>query len=315
MARVTCIAAIIVASSLVTVPALAAEEQPRTDDEEKATQADPPPKKERRLQWQSSWRRFHPVQYALTGSMLATYTYMELKTPTRDKVNVRGTLFIDRRVRRAIVAPTPAQRNRADKASNFMTVFPQVMAYLDAGLVPLVSDRFNIDMAWQMSAMNLQALGIMGLSLRIGHDLIKRERPDTEPCREDPEYSESCGAGREASFPSGHVGFGMLGASLACVHHMNLPLYGGGPQEAVVCAAHVSMAVSSGILRMRADRHYLSDIVIGAGLGAFSGYVLPEVINYTGPPQPRALAHAGFRWTVAPWATPRTVGAQAVGVF
>jgi len=69
-------------------------------------------------------------------------------------------------------------------------------------------------------------------------------------------------------------------AGLTCVHHQHLALYGGGFADALPCAFMITASLVDGVGRIVADKHYASDVVLGWGVGAFSGYVLPSALHY-----------------------------------
>jgi hypothetical protein len=42
----------------------------------------------------------------------------------------------------------------------------------------------------------------------------------------------------------------------------------------------VGAATTQGALRMMTDDHYSTDVLVGAGIGVFSGYILPQLLHY-----------------------------------
>ena len=154
------------------------------------------------------------------------------------------------------------------------------MAAVDTIVVPLVFDNGNFDVAVQMALIDIQAFASIGLLSRGGHRFIARERPDVSPCTSDREYHGLCLGGRYASFPSGHTASAFGGAGLVCAHHARLPLYGGGAPDVVVCVAAASLATTASLLRVTSDRHYISDVIVGAGLGVGLGFVVPYFVHY-----------------------------------
>jgi membrane-associated phospholipid phosphatase len=275
--------------------------------------ADPP----RRLRWR--WSRFNVADYVFTGAIALTYLYLEFAVETPSEPNWRGGVLVDDDVRDAMVAETRASRERAGVISDFLTLAPQALAIVDASLVPLATDDWNWDVMWQMTAINLQVIAVTGLLSRGGHRLVARERPDVAPCQDDAGYHGLCFGGPNASFPSGHTSAAFAGAALVCSHHMKLPLYGGGAAETAVCVGSLTMAAGSGVLRLTADRHYLSDVVVGAGIGAAAGFGLPLLLHYRGGESAKAGSeHADpnkLRVTLAPLPLAGGFGASAYGWF
>jgi membrane-associated phospholipid phosphatase len=233
-----------------------------------------------RLHFAPGFRRFELADYIGTSIVAAGAVVVQFLTRTPVKPRWTGPILFDGAARRAIVASSPAGRNRADLVSDVFWYTPTLLPYVESVLLPLLTDRGNWDVAWQLSAMNLQAAALNWLITRSGHRFIARQRPDVEPCRQNSDYSKVCSARDNASFPSGHVSSGMMGAGLTCAHHGNLPLYGGNAGDIVVCGATVAMALANGVARMAADRHYASDVVAGALVGLGAGLGLPVLLHY-----------------------------------
>jgi membrane-associated phospholipid phosphatase len=180
-------------------------------------------------------------------------------------------------------------------------------------VIPLATDAMNTEIAWRMAVINFQGYALTGLITRASHKLITRERPDLEPCHKDAAYSEQCYSGELASFPSGHTSGSFAGAGLMCAHHLGLGLYGNRHADAAACGAALAMGGATGILRMRADRHYASDVLTGAMIGFGAGFALPWFLHYGWP---EATTHrASLRWAVVPWAHGDTFGAATYGWF
>jgi membrane-associated phospholipid phosphatase len=59
------------------------------------------------------------------------------------------------------------------------------------------------------------------------------------------------------------------------------------------------MATSVAVLRIRADRHYTTDVLAGALIGTSTGFLLPKLGHYWFELAPER-ATAGVRWSAAP---------------
>src|SRR5256885_4524948 len=77
---------------------------------------------------------------------------------------------------------------------------------------------------------------------------------------------------RNTSFFSGHTSFAFTSATLLCFQHGRLNLYGAA--DGVVCPAALAVASLTGLLRIGADRHWATDVLTGAALGAAAGTVV-----------------------------------------
>lgn len=236
----------------------------------------------RRLEWNEAWPRFRPGEYVATGLLVAGSFALEFATEQPERARWVGPLPGDGLIREALVGRERKTRQQADFFSDTTWMaaqfYPQV---IDAVAVTYFGDDFNFDVAWQLSWMNLQTLAAGFVLTRGSHRLFGRERPLRHSCGSDASYDELCPfEGTNASFISGHTSMAFVGAGLTCVHHRYLPLYGGGSGDGAACAAVLGVATVTGVLRLVADRHYASDVVVGAILGFGVGYGLPWLLHY-----------------------------------
>lgn len=68
------------------------------------------------------------------------------------------------------------------------------------------------------------------------------------------------------SFFSGHTSTAFTGAGLLCLQ-----------AERWMCASGLGVAAMTGYLRIAADKHWLSDVVVGAGVGFVNGRLMPTI--------------------------------------
>jgi membrane-associated phospholipid phosphatase len=119
--------------------------------------------------------------------------------------------------------------------------------------------------------------------------LFRRERPWAHAG--DPPRGEHLGS-RDASlsFVSGHAS---VAFALAVSTGSLASLRGDGGKE-WVWATGLTLAAASGYLRIAADRHYFTDVVAGAALGATVGWVVPRLVDRKPKPAPGdAVARPG----------------------
>lgn len=107
----------------------------------------------------------------------------------------------------------------------------------------------------------------------------------------------------------------------------------------VVWSSELMLAAATANLRVRAGKHYYSDIVVGGLVGAGLGILVPVLHGYRYRPRPAEYAAGGGglllgilvsqllplsidaqgnragAWSFSPWATPLGVGASAGGSF
>jgi hypothetical protein len=109
-----------------------------------------------------------------------------------------------------------------------------------------------------------------------------RERPYVRPCADDDSYTSSCGGGRErnAGFFSGHASSTATIAGLLCARHLNRREVG--VADMLVCGGAAAGAITTGLLRMTAEEHFMTDVLAGWAVGLVFGYLLPSHFDYGG---------------------------------
>ena len=75
----------------------------------------------------------------------------------------------------------------------------------------------------------------------------------------------------------------------------------------------MGLGLATGWMRMTADRHYASDIIVGTVLGFGGGFGLPLLLHYRGLAPTRQVA--GTTITVFPQASERELGLGLYGWF
>ena len=115
--------------------------------------------------------------------------------------------------------------------------------------------------------------------------LTGRTRPRASPCEDQESLACLSGSDREAhkSFPSGHTSFAFTGAGLLCLQQAQVrsgtPFISGD----IWCPAAIGVATLTGLLRLNADEHWLSDILVGAGTGILSSLVIAPMLSGGSP--------------------------------
>ena len=265
-----------------------------------------------RLHWR--WRHWGALDYVITGALAAGYLTVEFAGGPPDEARWRGGILFDGAVRRALVKKSRKGRDDWNTASDVFALIPQGMMLVDSLLVPLLSDDWNTEVAWQLTVIAAQSEAVAGLLARAGHFGVARARPDVEPCRRDSSYSASCFRGSTAGFPGGHVASAAVGAGVVCAHHLHLPLYGGAFWDPAACVANSAVALVAGYARMAGDRHYISDTIVGAALGAGAGFLLPWFVHYRGGESAQD-SQGSLRWTISAVDTGDAPGLGVLGWF
>jgi membrane-associated phospholipid phosphatase len=268
-----------------------------------------------RVKWDPSWQRFTWSNAALTAAAtLGSYVAGELETSPHP--NWRTPVLLDLPVRNVV----RGDAHLREVTSQWSDVTYRMLAFMfpyvvDAGVVAFGVHR-NPDVAAQMLLIDIQSLSVNGFITLFATRLVGRERPYVRDC-DQPEVSKLCDGGMNQSFFSGHASTTFTSAGLTCVHHKYLPLYGGGAPDTWACVWALSVASATAAFRLIADRHWLSDVVVGAAVGFSTGYLLPSWLHYRfgkGPPKVRGkIAIGDDALVMMPTVTPVNGGA-AVGV-
>lgn len=266
-----------------------------------------------RLTWE--YPRFAAWQVGVSLAQTAAGVGLEFGLTTADRGWRRGILFDDAS-RSRLVAHSHAGRARAAHVSDLMWYSTQGFAVFDSLLTPLATDDGNTDVALQMTLVNWQAFGFAFLATRIPVKAVGRGRPSLQECHADPNYDGACNPndpGRTQSAFSGHTSMTFTAASLVCMHHAYLELYGDPALDYGVCGLAMASATTVGTLRIVADKHWTSDVLIGAGIGLASGLGVPYLFHYSHALE--AKPAGDMEVAVAPMLSEDTLGVGARGYF
>jgi membrane-associated phospholipid phosphatase len=336
--KIPVVAAFSVAHALMVAPGLATEEEderarsasdgatiaqsaPRYGEPLLPSEPPPPaevavPARRMPLAWNEEWPRARPLEYAAAvtfgaGALLAN------AIPVHDRGWSRNGL--DEGVRDGLRLRSESSRSVARGVSDGL--WYGLMAYPIIVDALLVAGPKNGDLAWQMFVIDAQSMALSGATSVLLERTSGRERPYLRECdgpggKPRAGYESYCDSKPEEqyqSFISGHTLLAFTGAGLTCAHHMYLPLYGGGAGDVLACVVATSAATAQGALRVSSDRHYMTDVAVGAALGFGSGYALPVLLHYG---QGGAKSERGEpRPIVAPYATASEAGLKAIGSF
>ena len=159
-----------------------------------------------------------------------------------------------------------------------LVAYPVVVE--DLSLV-LLGDR-NPGLAGQLLAIDAQAFALAGLLVGVTKVGAGRERPTARAagCGDHPNAPACTAEDRNGSFFSGHAAMAFTGASLVCFHQQQVPnLYGSRAAGIGVCASAMTLATTTAAFRVMADKHWTTDVLVGAGVGIFSGWLLPWLMH------------------------------------
>jgi len=199
--------------------------------------------------------------------------------------------------------------HRADLASDFTRYSAMLWPLVDAVMVA-AADR-NLRVSAQLMLMNLQSMAITGFLVRTTKLTTGRLRPHESDC--DPTVEECSTVG--SSFFSGHTATSFTGAGLVCVQHRHLDLYGGGWGDKAACGMALTAAVGTGVLRMLADRHWVTDVMVGATVGLVSGWLVPRLLYFRSGADEDFIRRRMRRGVVTPMASRESFGLSYARIF
>lgn len=232
------------------------------------------------LDW--NWPHFRPVEYAATGVASAASLGVYLFVPNAEKARFTGGLLLDEPLRSVLRLRTPHARGLARFTSDLTAAAALNWTIgIDSLLVPLL--RKNPDVAGQLTLLDAEAFAFSTLLANSIFKLVGRGRPAYIECERDANFDSLCHINDTTSFPSGHTNIAFTAAGLSCAHHLNLPLYGDRTVDILACSGSLVLATTTGTLRMLGDRHYVSDVLMGALIGFGVGYGVPTLLHYNQP--------------------------------
>jgi membrane-associated phospholipid phosphatase len=223
------------------------------------------------------------------GATGAAAILIELFYNAPDPAHWTGPILFDGAARDALAASTAHGISNAQTASNIgealAVAYPVVV---DAGIVTWLS-KGQPDVARRLLYVDAEAFAVTGLLTGFVKRAVGRERPFALGCGTAGQPACTSSANdRNTSFFSGHSSFAFTGAALVCAQHARLDFYDGG--DAVVCPVALLVASATGLLRIVADRHWASDVLVGAAVGGTVGTVVSLThISKEPVPPPAAL--------------------------
>lgn len=213
------------------------------------------------LVWDDDYREASTVDWTIgIGSMLVALQLSAGLDATTPRWAGMGP--IDRAADRWQLA-TPEARARAGRTSDVLGLLALMPSFT---ISPAVAYGQDPAIGGEIAAINVRSYGITSLLVSLSKNVIRRSRPRP-------------GRSENASFVSGHSAFTFTSAALTCVNHRHLEIFGR-VIDRLACATTASIATVTGLLRVLAGRHHLSDVLVGVAVGLFSGWLVPKLATY-----------------------------------
>jgi hypothetical protein len=239
-----------------------------------------PDEEEAELHWKEEWPRFRPVEYVVVPSVLALSFGLRFGVERPVEPNWVGGILFDEPAFEALFVPDPNDRSIIKVAGDV----PFIGAFLWSTAEPVIAGAMhNWDLANQLFWMNLEAYSVTASVLWVSQLIVRRERPRaTMFCGDPATAPEEADCGTSAanqSFIGGHVATTATAAVLTCIHHSELPLYGGGLPEAIPCATWMTGTALVFTARTLNGGHWVTDNIFGLMLGTGAALV-PWALHY-----------------------------------
>ena len=230
--------------------------------------------------WRDEWPEFRTSEgIATIASGLATLAIV-LYGPI-ERPRWQGPILFDEAARDSLRASSADARQTYRTVGDWTYRLSPVLPMIDVFLVSAAAHS-DSKLAWNLGATTFEAYSYSGLASFISTEISARKRP----------YSE-CLPGGECdtqSFYSGHSAIAATGAGLVCANHTRIALYGNPVADIGACVLASANALTTGVTRIVADRHYATDVVVGSGLGFAFGYAVPVLLHYSYADSTRSLS-------------------------
>ena len=223
---------------------------------------------EKQSSWHSGYEGHRRLRnLAITGALGVTFLTAKLVAPNPTSCRWCSPPSFDRSVRDAVVWDNKARAGLYSDIDTFVLApilgFGLLVAVdYDAGWARIIDDIMPVAAAVAVSE-------TITLATKIG---FARRRPEAQ--FRDP--GGAAGTSDNQSFVSGHssLGFAITAASGMMCH------WRGYWTEPYVWGVGIALSVSTEYLRMGADKHYLSDVLVGGAVGLASGLLVPRLFRH-----------------------------------
>lgn len=233
--------------------------------------------------WPEGIPRVRWWEWAGSGALLGGSLALRFAVPVDGEPNWRSGILFDEDVYDAVFVASPT----LNESWGLIGDVGYLGSFAWAAVDPLIAGlTYDWDTTLQMLGMNVEAFAIYSTVITLAQLGVRRERPQSTKECGDPELAAELGIAcsdtaqnRNRSFIGGHTGTAATAATLSCIHHSQLPLWGGGGADVLPCVSGWLVTATVFTSRTVTGKHWVSDNLLGLFVGAGSATV-PYFLHY-----------------------------------
>lgn len=226
--------------------------------------------------WNPPWVDVDTPDYLITLSAAGVALTAAIIPPINKRPS-HGVLF-DESARTNLRAESETGRYIARDVSDVLLSMLFTTPFFVDALMTAAWYRQRPEIGFSIAVIDAEAFAITAAIQGVTNTVASRERP----------YGRDCGTAipgdlidcvnsvRYRSFFSGHSSLAFTGATLICVHHLQLGMWGRGA-DITACATALAAAATTATLRVVGDVHYATDVLTGALIGSLVGTLVPSI--------------------------------------
>lgn len=218
----------------------------------------------------------------VAGSAVALYGagyLVRRPAETAPPASLNDINAFDRKMRSLGVGHRSLEKRRLLDHLSSATLMATVFQPVGMLIVADVPNRWNRDVPVLLEATALT----LSVNAFVKH-LARRSRPQDHFCEEE-KIVVPCRPDTRLSFYSGHTSAAFVaavaGGTLADLHHLE--------HRKWIWASGLTLAATTGVLRVMSDQHYATDVLTGMAAGSLAGWLIPK-LHKPDPLEPSARA-------------------------
>lgn len=238
------------------------------------------PRRRNEVYWHDEWSKFTWNEALISAAVTVHNFSLEKALDGPKEATVEFYVPLMDKEWRSLLVETDLSRRQAYARLSDIGYKGLVFAPYAIDVALTLAVHRNPEVAAQLFLIDFEVFTLAAATQMLISRLVGRARPYVVDVCAD---GKPCPGGPYRSLVSGHTMAAFTAAGLMCLHHEMLPIFGGGLPDKWACAWAVSVASATGLLRLPADEHWMSDILMGAGLGFFYGYFVPKWLHFHKP--------------------------------